>query len=72
MDAFRLSVQGLIKTAVPKWNGSQACLQFQTLQGCDFAGCKHLHELVQPPPEVFTHVTNKHGELKDAHPNLSS
>ncbi|KAG1712526.1 hypothetical protein DVH05_000269 [Phytophthora capsici] len=61
-----------IKALLPKHDGNDICLRFQTKKGCDFPNCRNAHELVSLPDAVVTHVTNRHGDLKSGHPNRSS
>ncbi|KAG1706487.1 hypothetical protein DVH05_001636 [Phytophthora capsici] len=61
-----------LKALIPIVDDSQVCLRFQTAKSCDFSGCRNKHELVRLPTEVFDYVTNKHGDLKAGHPNLSN
>ncbi|KAE8956924.1 hypothetical protein PR001_g31562 [Phytophthora rubi] len=57
-----------IRDQIPVVNGKQVCVRFQSVKGCTFPSCKHLHELHRLPPDVLKWVTEMHMGLKAAHP----
>lgn len=57
-----------IRTQIPVVNGKQVCVRFQSVKGCTFPTCSHLHELHELPPDVVEWVTGMHAGLKAAHP----